>query len=309
MVLSRFKCAILLLAAAIIVPSSSQESDTAVRPICPDAGQVLFYLPDTSLDRSFYAEFGDELQRELAAALPAVGYCLHRPADIGRYTSDTAYAEHLILTVAARGVDSGHVLLAGLIQISRAGGAVFETALAHPLAEVGIDDAGAQTLRTVLVKKIIENLRAAYVCHLAIESNPDSIRVATESGLEATTPVEWIVALGTVEITASREDYAPFHKKIKLNTPGYHKVYIELNKRRFYHSPWIYSAVACLAASGVFYGLERYYYDKYQSLGEHDYLAQPDAFGDTFDKAQIFERCAGASLGLAVVSLVLSFRF
>ena len=281
----------------------------AERPECERGLQVLFYYPDGAVDQAIYEGFTDELAKELASPLSEIGYCLFRPDDIEQYKADTGLGENLVLHTAIRAEEGKRLLLVAPVRLALLMRNNLEVALGHPLAEVDFEGADQQTFLTVVVKKIVENLRTSYVCHLRIESEPESVAVATSSGLEGATPVEWVVPLGSVGLTATRKDYVSFEKHIELDAPGYHRLYVELRKRRFYHSRFMYPAAAFLVAAGGFYLAERYYYDKYQSLGEQDYYSRPDEFGERFHTAKAFERLAGASLGLAGVSFVLSFWF
>ncbi|MBD3393558.1 MAG: hypothetical protein GF410_16200 [Chitinivibrionales bacterium] len=276
---------------------------------CPRGSHVLFYYPDRHIDQTIQQDFSNELREELKEPLAEMGYCLYQPPDIEQYRTDTSYAENLVLHTAVRAREGSRLLLVALIRTGRLGGGNLETALGRPLVEVEFGDVEPGTFRAVAAKKIVENLRTSYVCHLRVESEPDSVYVATKSGLEGVTPIEWIVPLGRVDLTATREDHMPFEKRLVLDSAGYHKVYMELRPRRFYHSRFMYPTLACLVAGGAFYALERYYYDRYQSLGEDDYYNRPGEFGERFDRAKTFERLAGASLGLAAVSLTLSFWF
>jgi hypothetical protein len=166
------------------------------------------------------------------------------------------------------------------------------------------------TFEAVLVSKIVENMRASYVCHLAVASSPDTVAIATSSGLEGTTPVEWILPLGaTVELSASRERYLSHDREITLDEPGYHTYHIDLTKRRFYHSKLMIPTAVCAAAAGAFYLCDRYYYDQYSSLDQSDFHENPESFEDLYTTALVYERCAQVALALAGVSCTLSFWF
>lgn len=283
------------------------ENDTAC------AGRHTLYLTsDASVVESGIEPSG--LVASLRGPLEDIDYCI-RPLESGALPlPDSQQTQSFLMTISARPAggdcDSGLCteVVVALVRAREASVEAIQAARQRPLAVVPWLAHDPQTSRDVFSRKVVENLRASYLCHLSIESEPAAAEVSASSGLEGTTPVEWIVPVGPLTLEAAAEGYRGFSKELDLSRPGRHNVYLQLERRRFYHSRLMIPTVAFGVAAGVFYGLDRYYYERYRSLGEDDYWNRPGAFGTTFERAKLMERLAGVCAGLAGVSLVLSFR-
>lgn len=184
-----------------------------------------------------------------------------------------------------------------------------ERALAHPLISIQYQADEIETFQSVLVTKIAENIRTQYVCHLRIQSDPGAITILTNSGLEGKTPLEWIVPVGDLTIKSNVSGYEPFQKRINLNNPGIHTYFLELKKKQFYHSKFMYPTILGVLASGAFLFGEQYYYNKYHDYGITETKNNPEKFQKTFKKAQIFETAFYTALACTAVSFTMTFVF
>jgi hypothetical protein len=265
------------------------------------------------MDRAVAPGFARELADSLTAPLHRIGYCLLPGLDYPR--GDTSSADGMILYLAAVGErdrdDStgraAPTIVVSLIRADRLSEEHIDKALAHPLVAIEHIPESAATLRAVMVRKILENLRTAYVSYLIVESEPSGARITTQSGLRGISPVEWVFPLSRVAISAQMEGYRGFEKTVDLTQPGHHQLHIQLTRRRFYHSKMLIPAAGLLALAAGAFAAEYYYYAQYESLDERDYYENPESFGLLFDRARLFERVGFFCTGAAGLSLTLSF--
>jgi hypothetical protein len=280
---------------------------------CSPSKQRLRYYADPSVDRTVAPGFADELADSLTAPLHRIGYCLVQGLD--HPGVDSTNAGSMIVYLAALGEQdrddttgrAAPVLLVSLIRANRLSEAHIEKALAHPLVAIEHIPESAATLRAVMVRKILENLRTAYVSYLIVESDPSGARITTQSGLRGVSPVEWVFPLSRVAISARMEGHRDFEKTVDLTQPGHHQLHIQLTRRRFYHSRMLIPAAGFLALAAGAFAAEYYYYNQYESLGERDYYENPESFGHLFDRARLFEGIGFFCAGAAGLSLTLSF--
>lgn len=280
---------------------------------CKTGNQDLFYSPHPLLDAGTLAGFSDSLGRQLREPLNELGYCLQEAGDyraISDPSDSSRHGENLVLQIQAEGAadGSGTVLVALLRARELARGKLAE-AFSHPLVSFRFGPGEASSLASILAKKIAENLRSQYVADLLVRSNPAGASVRSSAGLQGTTPVEWVLPLGIVQVTLEKKGYMPLERKIDLTAPGRHAYDLQLSKRRFYHSRFIYPTLASGAVSIIALALENHYYDKYRSLGPQDLKNRPAAFGETFHTAKKFEAVAYTAMGLAWLNLALCFTF
>lgn len=179
----------------------------------------------------------------------------------------------------------------------------------YPLVTMLWTEENRFTFISIMSQKIVENLRAGYLSYLVMESIPPQVQVSSDNGLRGMTPVEWVFTPTRVSVQAEKDGYLPFSTEVDLQNPGNHKLHIQLTERRFYHSNFMYGTIGFGLMALAGYGACNYYYDQYQSLGESDYYSHPENFSDTFNRAQQFERLAGACLGIASGFFLLSFWF
>ena len=280
---------------------------------CKTGNQDLFYSPHPLLDAGTIEGFSDTLGRQLREPLNELGYCLQEAGDYRAISdpSDSArHGENLVLQIQSEGAaeGSGTVLVALLRARELARGKLAE-AFSHPLVSLHYGPGEASSLSSILAKKIAENLRSQYVADLLVRSNPAGASVRSSAGLQGTTPVEWVLPLGTVQVTLEKKGYMTLERKIDLSAPGRHAYDLQLSKRRFYHSGFIYPTLAAGAVSIVALALENHYYDKYRSLGPQDLKNRPAVFGETFHTAKTYEAVAYTAMGLAWLNLALCFTF
>jgi PEGA domain-containing protein len=280
---------------------------------CKAGNQELFYSPHPLLDAGTAAGFSDSLARQLREPLGELGYCLQEAGDYRAISdpSDTArHGDNLVLQIQAEAAaaGSGTVLVALLRARELARGKLAE-AFSHPLVSFRYGPGEASSLSSILAKKISENLRSQYVADLLVRSHPAGASVRSSAGLQGTTPVEWVLPLGIVQVTLEKKGYMPLAREIDLSAPGRHAYDLQLSKRRFYHSPFIYPTLAAGAVSLIAFGLESHYYDEYRSLGPQDLKNRPGAFGNTFKTAKTYEAIAYTAMGLAWLNLTLCFTF
>lgn len=292
-------------------PQAARASSTSRD--CKAGNQVLFYSPHPLLDAGTTEGFTDSLGRQLREPLNELGYCLQEAGDYRAISdpSDTArHGENLVLQIQVEGAaaGSGTVVVALLRARELARGKLAE-AFAHPLVSFHFGPGEVSSLSSILAKKISENLRSQYVADLLVRSHPAGASVRSSAGLQGVTPVEWVLPLGIVHVTLERKGFMPLAREIDLSSPGRHAYDLQLSKRRFYHSPFIYPTLAAGAVSLIAFGLENHFYDEYRSLGAQDLKNRPAAFGDTFHKAKTFEAIAYTAMGLAWLNLTLCFVF
>jgi hypothetical protein len=280
---------------------------------CKAGNQTLFYSPHPLLDAGTTAGFSDSLGRQLREPLGELGYCLQEAGDY-RALADTSAmaptAENLVLQVQADNASAGSgTILVALLRARELAHGKLAEAFSHPLVTFRYGPGEASSLSNILAKKISENLRSQYVADLLVRSHPAGASVRSSAGLEGVTPVEWVLPLGTVNVTLERKGYLPLAREIDLSAPGRHAYDLQLSKRRFYHSRFIYPTLAAGAISLVALGLENHYYDEYRSLGAQDRKNRPAAFGETFHTAKTYEGIAYTAMGLAWLNLTLCFVF
>lgn len=280
---------------------------------CKPGKQLLVFKTEQQFRTYADSAFTDEIFKQLRKELEEIGYCLVR--DTTSQIADTSEnVSHLLFSFKNLPADldssaTSPELVVALLENQKTSRTEIQKALDAPLVSFMFDPEDLFSLKAILVKKIAENLRNQYVCHIRIHSSPDKVHISSTTGLDAVTPVEWIQPLGNISVHASREGYEPVQKKIKLTEPGVHTFYLQLGKRKFYHSNFFYPAVTAGLASVVFYSLEHYYYDRYHSLSRKDYSDNPEQFGRTFRKAKTFEYLTLGSILLSGVSLGLSFKY
>jgi hypothetical protein len=283
---------------------------------CSAGKKPIVFYPDSSVYSLSYG-FAEEISIQLKDPLSEIGYCLV-PID-SIHQSDTATSLLLFLAVRNRKSDISSIdstmtgpttqIIVGLLNSSDTTREELLSSLDHPLVSLSYDPVDPSTIESVLVRKISENLRTQYVCQVRIQSNPDGVLITTGSGLKGETPLEWILPVGKLDIKAELNDYENITKKLDLTEPGIHTYYLQMRKRMFYRSGFMWPAVAFGGLAACLFGAEKFYYSKYQALGRNEYLNTPEAFGKQFYTAKNYERAAFAALSLSGVSLIMSFIF
>jgi hypothetical protein len=281
---------------------------------CKKGKKPLFYAYDTSVVMYTGPAFANNFFQQLESLLPDIGYCLEKFES--STVTDTSHFNDLVMFCTANsfkdtsGVDSTVTMWIGLFRAGELAGIdkIVKT-IENPLISLSFDPGELITLESVLVKKIIENLRMQYVCQLRVQSNPNGVTVKTSMGLEGVTPLEWVLPLGDLTINGSLKDYESVKQSLDLNNPGIYTYVLQMRKHQFYTSKFMYPTVVGALAAVGFLGIEKYYLKKYSDLGKKDYNENPELFGLAFKKAQYSGRAAIGSLILCGASLVLTFVF
>jgi hypothetical protein len=302
----------MLAAAAILMPAAIASADTepSAHTPCKSGGQVLFYSPHPLLDSRTMAGFSDSLRKQLQAPLTDLGYCLEEVGDYRAVLDTARYAENLVLQTQASEESGGSgTILVAMLRVRELARGKLAEAVSRPLVSLRFGPGEVSSLPNILGKKISENLRSQYVADLLIRSHPSGANVRTVAGLEGATPVEWVMPLGIVEVTLEKDGWIPLKREIDLSAPGLHAYDLQLSKRRFYHSKFIYPALAASAISMIAFGLENHYYSEYLALGAQDRKTRPEIFGDTYHTAKTYEGVAYTALGMAWLNLALCFTF
>ncbi|MBN1760322.1 MAG: PEGA domain-containing protein, partial [Chitinispirillaceae bacterium] len=304
----------------VIISIFAAFSPTLQAAPCKAGKRPLFFHADSTLTMMLPQSFPARLFALLVDPLDKIGYCVSEFYD--GIVADTTIQEEMVMwfsmvsliteKVTTMPVDSGNSLQAdSAVEVS-----VLDTTAemvvtlvqvgamkrrhagsgSSPLLTVSYNHEELSTFESVLIRKIIENMRDQYICHLRIESEPEGVVIRTKNGLEGITPLEWIIPVGKVRITGELEGYEPLRRTIDLNEPGSHTYRLTMGRKRFYHSRFFVSSLVLGASSAVCYGIERYYYDQYLKLGREERYNTPDRFAKDFTIAKNFERAAGATL-------------
>jgi hypothetical protein len=279
---------------------------------CLPSHKSLFYSPHPLMDQRTMPGFSDSLRRQLTEPLGILGYCLQAVPDYRALLDTARLGDHLVLhalvTEGTQVTGSAGLVIAMLSVRDWAAGKLDE-GVSRPLVSLNVNREDPAGLLDVLVKKVAENLRRQYVAHVLIQSRPGQAEVKSDNGLRGKTPVEWILPLGTLMVELDKPGFLPLERKLDLTVPGLHSFDLQLAKRRFYHSSFMWPALAFGAASLGAYALQEHYYARYQAYGPEDGRNRPEVFGKTFRTAKNWERISAGSLSLAGACLALSFRF
>lgn len=284
-------------------------SDNNVR-----GGKPLYFYCDKTVSSSTDPAFPSRIYKQFREQLKKIGYNLEF---LSRETlSDTANNREMILFVTMEqefGTEFDDnmvsVMRINLVSVEDWGSGQKSKPFRHPLISLSYEPEELSTFETVLIRKTVENLRTQYVCNLRIHSIPEGAAVRSEVGLEGITPLEWILPVGDISIQASLDGYEQIRKTLNINDPGTHTVFLDMKKRQFYNSKFIYPSVGLGLAAIACLVVENHYYSKYSNLGKQDYHNNPEMFEKYFDRAQTCERLAIASSILCGVSFCFTFIF
>jgi hypothetical protein len=279
---------------------------------CKAGNKPVHFVVNRTLQKNLPLDFSQGMYEELESSLSEIGFCLQTMDST--VFKDTTKREELIMymtteTQLSSNIEEGQNLMICLVQVGDWVKGNIEIALTHPLISISYQPEELSTFRTVLVKKILENIRTQYVCHLRIQSNPSGILITSPVGLEGKTPLEWILPFGNLTIKNKTDGYEPFQKRVDLSEPGIHTYFLELKKKQFYNSKFLVPTIIFALASAASYGGERIYYSKYLNLGKGDYLSNPEKFESTYAKASMYERASLITLACAAVSFTCTFVF
>lgn len=282
---------------------------------CKPNSKTLYFYCDKAVRTSTDPGFTTRIYNQFLEPLGEIGYCLDF---LNReILSDTINKNDMILYITMENesdhhfgiTDSVFFMIINLISIEDWNSGKRGKLFSHPLISLSYEPEELSTFETVLIRKTIENLRTQYVCNLRIHSSPQGALIQSESGLEGITPLEWVLPVGDISIEASLDGYEQIRKKLDINDPGIHTILLQMNKRQFYNSKFIYPSVVFGLAAITCFIAEGQYYSKYTNLGKSDYYDNPEKFNKVFKRAKNCERIAIASTILCGISFGLTFIF
>jgi len=286
---------------------------------CGGNKQALWYYPHEKLDAKTYPGFSRELFNDLALQLTGIGYCLRYYSAGDSLLSSPKSKDNLCIQIhsndssATYGPDNGNGeknLIVDIYKIDELTKAKTGPPQNRQLLSLLYSSDDSTAMRSVFVKKIVENLRTQYICNVTITSDPLGARVmAAHGGLADITPLEWVVPVGSLHVQCSMKKYVALDRDLSFPKPGVYTYFLQMKKRQFYNSKYFYPAMAMLVSSAAFYYFDGYYYNRYNQLGELDLHNDPGNFGSTFQKAQNCERISIASLVLCGLFAGLTFWF
>lgn len=298
----------LLFPTVFILGIIAQLSADTMPEECGTGKKLLFYKTSKSVDSLVNNRFSDDFFDALNTPLREIGYC---PVFFDQtILTDTTKSSMPVLYVTIK-VDSTKVtsLLVNLQNVRDFSGMKPANLSVQPLISLALDSSDISTFIAVAVRKTIENLRTQYICHLRLESNPSGVLIKSSVGLEGVTPLEWVIPVGELRITGKAEKYALLVRTLDLRNPGTHTYVLDLHKKQFYTSKFIYPTIALGISSAVLYGFERYYYAQYNKYSRDEYFNSPEKFGKTFNTAKTLESATIAALVLTGASFTLCFLF
>jgi hypothetical protein len=308
-----FLCGIILSAFILVVDADAETCGGGKRP--------LYFYTTPSLSDYLSPAFSDRLLEQLHEPLEDIGYCIMRFDSTVLY--DMSVQDDYIMVIApdtgsTRDRESGEFssyfspapfIHVALVRVDIWSAWEIRKALKAPLLSLPFNRSELSTFESVLIRKIEENLRKQYICHLNIQSVPEGAKIRTENGLEGVSPLEWILPMGRVGVTAELEGFKPIHRTIRLKEPGRHTYVLQMSKRQFYNSSFFISSMVLGGLSIGSYAMTQYYYNIYRQLGRTDREHNPGAFKHNFHRAQQFEQAAAISAVLGGISLGFSFIF
>lgn len=274
---------------------------------CKPEARPIYFTMNQMLAQNLPHNFIADFNKELGAALDEIRFCFKILTP--EILSDTSKYDDIVMYMSSENptTDTFNSIIISILTINDWARGNIGTSLEHPLISISYQPEELNTFRSVLIKKIIENIRTQYVCHIRIQSSPSNINITTDLGLEGKTPLEWIIPVGNLTLKSKTDGYEPFQKKIHLDEPGIHTYFLNLKRKQFYNSRFIIPTVVFLLSSAACYYGEHYYYSRYTKYGRDEALNNPDVFGETYKTARQFESAKYASLALCGVSLTISF--
>jgi hypothetical protein len=282
---------------------------------CRPGTQLLLLKTHALLDSLTHEGFQQRLVEGLKTPMAEVGYCLDTISNWSQLEKFPDLGETRILALKSSlqpsqdSIGQRIALVATVLNARNADNAQLSEAFTRPLLVLPYNADEPASMESITVKKVTENLKDRFICHLFINSDPPSVNFHTLSGLNGVTPVQWVMPTGRLSIVVDEKGYLPFDKQIRLDVPGEHHFLIKLKKRRFYHSRFMIPLVAAVVLGGTSHLLEQHNNDRYQSLGQSDFENRPESFRKEFIKAKRWERTKFGALLSAGFFLTLSFWF
>jgi hypothetical protein len=262
---------------------------------------------DTMLDSVMFAGFTASLISRLEHELSGSEYVVLpvvRGAP-GRASTDSLLT---VLVVRAFANPPGPPMLRATLMRASAWGVFAPDTQYQPLVNFACAVTDTASAALLVARKIAENLRGRSSCRLHINSIPTHAFVRSATGLNGQCPLDWDVAFGIVDMTASSKGYLDKTVRLKLSdTRIADTALVVLDRRMIYHSRVFYPAIGLGVLSAALYGCEYYYYQKYRRLDANDLANNPGSFGNTFNIAQGCGYGAGICLGLSAALFCVTF--
>jgi hypothetical protein len=323
-VIYTFFIAIIFISSSFPQQSSAAECGTGKRP--------LFFAFDPKLSAYMPPGFGTNLFKTLDQPLQEIGYCLTRFNN--SVYNDSTVQEELVMILSINlsisrkaTLNDGEIafdsttsyqqyvedttaqVIVSLIAVNLWKTQERKRTLENPLVELAYSPEELTTFESMLIKKIVENLRTQYMCHLSIQSVPEGVHIRSINGLEGITPLEWITPLGKLPIIGELKGYEPFKRKIVLNAPGTYTYVLQMQHQQFFHSRFFRPTIILSATSVTSFVVMQYFHNRYDNFGEWENENNPTIFGNDFHTAKAFQIIAFSTLALAGASFTLCFYF
>jgi hypothetical protein len=263
---------------------------------------------DTTLDSIIFSGFSAALGSQLSSDLTPLGYAVVFSFRHGTPAASGQDSAGIVVSVTVRETnDTAPLLVAKVLTWSAWKYRVSDSG-ATTIVEMPCPVSDTAAAVMLVAKKIAENLRVRFICRLTVNSVPPQAMVKSATGLNGVCPVDWDVAFGIIDITASKKGYLSRTLRLHLSEArNPDTAHVVLVKRMPYHSAAFWPAVGLGVLSAGLYGGEYYYYRRYSRLGESDRTNNPGEFGRTFSLAKDFEYSAGVALGCACALFTVTF--
>lgn len=274
---------------------------------CSEGKELIFFDFDNSIKTLLPEGFARNFSKHLKTPLSDIGYCL---SELNSIAPDSGNRNSMIMLFSISknsGSDTFFTMQIDLVKTIEAEGVQRSQSSSFISLSFGSEE--LSTVETVLIRKIVENLRMQYVCHLRIHSSPQGVHVRTDSGLEGITPLEWVIPVGVLTINGEQKGYETIQRTLDISEPGVHTCFLQLHRRQFYHSKMMFPATAFLLTSAVCFISERYYYNNFYKLKKSELETNPELYEKTHDRAKRFGLLGTTSLMLSCVSFALTFKF
>lgn len=287
---------------------------------CGSGKRPLFLSIDPRLTTYMPEGFGKNLLNQLDQPLQEIGYCITR-FGAAAYNDSTMQDEFVMVisasfviqneqeTAGFQNPDTSAKISVALVAVNQWKTEERRQSIQNPLLSLDYSPEEHSIFESVLIRKIIENLRMHYMCHLRIQSVPDGVLISSVNGLQGITPLEWITPLGKLPITGQLEGYEPITRKIDLSTPGTHTYVLQMQQRSFFHSPFFKPGIALCGVSALSFTLDWYFINQYRNFGENENKSNPRIFDRTYKTAELFQAIGITTLLLSGSMFTLSVIF
>jgi hypothetical protein len=263
---------------------------------------------DTTLDSIIFSGFSTALGSQLSSDLTPFGCAVVFSFRHGAPAASGQDSAGIVVSITVRDTnDAAPLLVAKVLTWSAWKNRVSDSG-ATPIVEMPCPVSDTAAAVMLVAKKIAENLRVRFICRLSVNSVPPHAEVTSATGLNGVCPVDWDVAFGIIDITASRKGYRSRTLRLHLSEArNPDTAQVVLVKRMPYHSAAFVPAVGLGILAAALFGGEYYWYRTYSGLGENDRKNNPEEFDRTFSIAHRFEYGAFTALGCACALFTVTF--